>query len=209
VYIVQDTRLLPVGAWESLVALAGGGTPSIKIVPEQVVAAIPSGPVALTSNTLARSPDNATVFLVNGVTNKIAMSNFAFAAEAGISAFSFTTQDRLDAYPVASTLLGFGLTCGTTNYVSAGGAIHKVDPSLQSLYPFSFVSLDSYTCQLLNVGGDATKFIRTPAGSIYYLQGGQKHPLSSMAAYAALGGNGWLNVVNLFADQIPTGAPAS
>jgi hypothetical protein len=209
VYIVQDTRLLPVGAWESLVALAGGGTPDIKIVPDPVVAAIPAGPVALTSNTLARSPDNATVFLVNGVTNKIAMSNFAFATEAGMSTFSFTTQDRLDAYPVASTLLGFGLTCGTTNYVAAGGAVHKVDSTLQSLYPFTFVNLDTYTCQLLKVGVAATKFIRTPSGSLFYLQGGQKHPLTSMAAYASLGGGGWLDVVDLFANQIPTGAPTS
>jgi hypothetical protein len=87
--------------------------------------------------------------------------------------------------------------------------VHKVDPTLQSLYPFSFVSLDTYTCQLLNVGVPATKFIRTPSGSIYYLQGGQKHPLSSMATYTSLGGGGWLDVVDLFANPIPTGAPAS
>ena len=180
VYIVMADKLLPVGAWESLVALAGGKTPVISTVPDALVAALPKGPVALTSNTLVRSDKDATVYLINGVTNKIAMSNFAYATEAGLTTFSYTTQARIDAYPRAATLLGFGLTCGTNDCVSAGGSVHKVDPSLKALYPFTFVPLDTYTCQLLKVGSAATAFIRTPDGSIYWLDGGKKRPIGTM-----------------------------
>lgn len=206
VYIVMDGKILPVGAWESLVALAGGKTPVIVTVPDQLVAALPKGPVALTSNTLVRSPENATVYLIDGVTSKIAMSNFAFATEAGISDFSYTTQSRLDAYPQQKSLLGFGLTCGTTNYVSAGGSVHVVPPALLALFPFTYVHLDKYTCQLLKVGSNASPFIRTPDGTIYFLDGGQKHAITSMSRFQELSqGRPWMAVVPLFAAAIPSG----
>ncbi|MEO7016742.1 MAG: hypothetical protein ABI130_12800 [Leifsonia sp.] len=209
VYIVMADKLLPVGAWESLVALAGGKSPVISTVPDSLVAAIPKGPVALTTNTLVLSTNNATVYLINGVTNKIALSNFAFANEAGITGYSFTTQERLDAYPTSTTLLGFGLTCGSTDYVSAAGSVHKLDPSLKALYPFTFVALDSYTCQLLTVGTAATRFIRTSDGSIFWLDAGKKRPISSMQRYAELSqGATYLNVHALFAAAIPTGPAA-
>lgn len=209
VYIVMADKLLPVGAWESLVALAGGKTPVISTVPDSVIAAIPKGPVALTSNTLVLSTNSATVYLINGVTNKIALSNFAFANEAGITGYSFTTQARLDAYPTSATLLGFGLTCGSTNYVSAGGSVHTLDPALKALYPFGFVALDTYTCQLLKVGSPATAFIRTPDGSIFWLDGGKKRPIPSMQRFAQLSqGAGYLDVHPLFAAAIPTGPAA-
>ncbi len=206
VYIVMESQILPVGAWVSLVALAGGGTPTILTVPSQLVSVLPQGPVALTSNTLVRSAADATVYLINGVTDKIAMSNFAFANEAGIAAFSYTTQARLDAYPRAKNLLGFGLTCGTTNYVSAGGSVHAVSSSSLPQFPFTYVPLDQYTCRLLTIGAPATVFIRTPDGTIYYLNGGQKHAITSMQKYQALSqGQPWMNVVPLFASAIPSG----
>jgi hypothetical protein len=209
VYIVMADKLLPVGAWESLVALAGGKTPVISTVPGSLVNAIPKGPVALTSNTLVLSTNSATVYLVNGVTNKIALSNFAFTSEAGITGYSFTTQARLDAYPTSSTLLGFGLTCGTTTYVSAGGSVHKVDPSQKALFPFTYVALDTYTCQLLKVGTPATAFIRSPDGSIFWLDGGKKRPIGSMQRYQELSkGAAYLNVHSMFAAAIPSGPAA-
>jgi GH25 family lysozyme M1 (1,4-beta-N-acetylmuramidase) len=209
VYIVMDSKILPVGAWESLVALAGGKTPVIVTVPDQLVSVLPKGAVALTSNTLVRSPDEATVYLVNGVTNKIAMSNFAYANEAGITGYSYTTQARLDAYPRAKDLLGMGLTCGSTNYVSAAGSVHPVSAALLPQFPFTYVPLDKFTCALLTVGAPATPFIRTPDGTIYYLNGGQKHPIGSMTRYEQLSnGQPWLNVVPLFANPIPTGPTA-
>ncbi|WP_308468122.1 hypothetical protein [Rathayibacter soli] len=206
VYIVMDGKILPVGAWESLVALAGGKTPVIVTVPDQLIAALPKGPVALTSNTLVRSPDDATVYLIDGVTSKIALSNFAFATEAGITGFSYTTQARLDAYPRQKALLGFGLTCGATKYVSAGGSVHSVSSSLLAQFPFTYVTLDAYTCQLLKIGATATPFIRTPDGTIYFLGGGQKHAITSMARFNELSqGQAWLAVDTLFASGIPSG----
>jgi len=209
VYLVMPNNIRPISSWNALLALSPGRTPVITVVPQSVIASLPTGPVALESGTLVRNASSATVYLVNGVTSKIPFSTFDPAIEAGFSAFTFTTDDRLAAYPTSSQLLGFGLQCGSQKYVSAGGSIHALTSTTSPLYPFSFVQLDSFTCDLAKKGADATAFIRTPDGSIYYLSGGTKHPITSLARFSELAqGQSYLNVVNAFAAAIPTGDKA-
>ena len=209
VYLTMPTEVLPVGAWDSLIALSGGKTPTIVTVPQTLIASLRFGPVALTAGTLVRTPQNATVFLVNGVTNKVAFSDMLFAYEAGITKVTYTTQARLDAYPTAPTRLVFGITCGSQRYMSAGGSVHAIGASLVPDYPITFVPLDTFTCALLHKGTAATAFIRTPNGSIYYLDAGKKRPITSFARYQQLsGGKSYLNVAQKLANLIPTGAKA-
>ncbi|MFF1573183.1 lysozyme [Leifsonia sp. NPDC058292] len=209
VYLVMPSNIRPISSWDSLVALAGGKTPTITVVPQALIATLPKGPVALNSGTLVRNASNATVYLVNGVTNKIPFSTFGPPNEAGFTQFTYTTDDRLAGYPTSTTLLGFGVICGTQKYVSAGGSIHAVSSSLLAQYPFTYVQLDSFTCGLVKKGIDATAFIRTPDGSIYYLSGGQKHPINSMARFEQLSaGKPYLNVVAALAATMKTGPAA-
>jgi GH25 family lysozyme M1 (1,4-beta-N-acetylmuramidase) len=206
VYLTMPTEVLPVGAWDSLIALNGGKTPTILTIPQTVIASLKFGPVALTAGALVRTPQNATVYLVNGVTNKVAFSDLIYPYQAGITKLTFTTQVRLDAYPTAPTRLVFGITCGSQSYVSAGGSVHAIAASLLPEYPISYVPLDTFTCALLHKGVAATAFIRTPNGSIYYLDAGKKRPITSLARYQQLsGGKGYLNVTQKFANLIPTG----
>ena len=165
--------------------------------------------MALTAGTLVRSPEEATVYFVNGVTNRIAFSSFDFPREAGFGEFSYSTQARIDAYPLASTNMSFGLMCDTERFVAAGGAVHSVDPARVGLYPFAYVPLDSFTCAQMTRGTAASDFIRTPDGSIYQLVAGQKRPISSSARLRELTAtDNWLNVLRSFAAQIPTGPNA-
>jgi GH25 family lysozyme M1 (1,4-beta-N-acetylmuramidase) len=209
VYLVMPDDIRPISSWDSLVALAAGKTPTIVVVPQALIATLPKGPVALNSGTMVRNATNATVYLVNGVTNKIPFSSFDPPREAGFTQFTYTTDDRLAGYPTSKTLLGFGVVCGTQKYVSAGGSVHAVSSALTAQYPFTYVQLDAFTCALLKKGIDATAFIRTPDGSIYYLSGGQKHPISSMDRFAQLSqGKPYLNVVAAFGAGIKTGPKA-
>jgi hypothetical protein len=207
VYVVMPTDIRPIGSWAALLALTPPGVaPVIATVPSSLISALPQGVVALVAGSLVRSAEDATVYLINGVTNKIPVSSFDMPVEAGFKSFTYAPSAQLAAYPTASAILGFGVTCGTTNYVAAGGSLHAVSAVLAPLYPFTYMSLDQFACQNTTVGTPATPFIRTPDGSIYYLSGGQKLPISSMARLGALGGSvGWLNVVNSFAAAIPTG----
>jgi hypothetical protein len=206
VYVVMGATLRPISSWSAALALSPTATPSITTVSSAVIASLPMGAVALTAGSLYRTADNPTVYLINGVTSRIAFSNFIFPAQAGFTGFQYTTADRLNAYQQDSTLLTFGLTCGTTQYVSVGGSARSITPAQKSLFPFTFVSLDQFTCRQLKVGAAATTFIRTSSGSIYQLVAGQKRPIDSMARYNQLsGGAAYMQVADEFAAFIPTG----
>jgi hypothetical protein len=207
VYIVGPTDLKPISSWDSLLALIPrGANPTILTMSSAALAALPAGRVALTSGTLVRSPENATVYLVNGLTNKIAFSSFDFTSSIGVEGYSFVSQSVLDGYPLSGALLGYGVTCGSVDYVGASGTLRSVDATTKPLYPISFTPLDQYTCARLSVGAPATKFIRTPDGAIYLLDAGAKRPIASMSRFAELGGSvGWTSVSPGFATSIPTG----
>ncbi|HEV7567561.1 MAG TPA: hypothetical protein VGO31_16560 [Microbacteriaceae bacterium] len=207
VYVVMPTDIRPIGSWQGLLSLTPpGASPVIATVPGGLISALPQGAVALVAGSLVRSATDATVYLINGVTNRIPFSNFDMPVEAGFKNLTFAPSAQLSAYPTASTSLGFGISCGTKNYIAAGGSLHEVTAALAPLYPFTYMSLDQFACQNTTIGTPATSFIRTADGSIYYLSGGQKLPITSMARLEALGGSvGWLNVVNSFAAAIPTG----
>ncbi len=209
VFVVMPTDIRPVSGWDALLALTPSGSPTITTLDQSLIDLTAKGPVALTSGSLVRSPQNATVYLVNGVTNRVPFSSFDFPLAAGFTSFTYTTEERLQAYPPASQLLGYGLTCGTTSYIAGGGAVHVVSADLAPLYPFTYVALDGFTCAKLTVGAPATSFIRVDSGTIYKLSGGQKLPVLSMSRFAEISsGATWTNVPNNFAGLYPLGPSA-
>ncbi|GAA2058590.1 hypothetical protein [Leifsonia soli] len=210
VYVVGPSDLKPVSSWDALVALTPKGSdPVIRNVADSVLTTLPKGPTALTSGTLVRSNADATVYLVNGLTNKIPFTSFDLTSSIGINGFSFVSDAVLAGYPKSAALLGYGITCGTTDYVAASGTLRALDGTTRPLYPLTFTKLDSYTCAQLAVGKPATKFVRTPNGSIYLLDGGTKRPISSMDRFNALGGAaGWVDVTAGLAATIPNGTAA-
>lgn len=209
VYIVMATDIRPVSSWGALLALTPNGNPVITTVPSSVIAALTTGPVALTAGTLVRSPENATVYFIDGVSSRVAFSSFVFPHEAGFEQLVFANEKIIQAYPLNPKLMGFGLSCGTQKYVSAGGQMHSVDPAREALYPFDYVAVDQFTCGQIKKGAAAPSFIRTPDGGIFHLVAGQKRPVTSMARLAELlGTDSWMNVVPAFAAAIPTGPNA-
>ncbi|MGO4691576.1 hypothetical protein [Glaciibacter sp. 2TAF33] len=209
VYIVMANDIRPISGWGALLALTTDGSPVISVVPSSVISMLTTGPVALTAGTLVRSPQNATVYFIDGVTSRIAFSDFVFPSEAGFGGLVYASEDILQAYPLHAKLMKFALSCGPQKYVSAGGQVHPVDASRESLYPFDYVAVDQFTCGQMKQGAPAPSFIRTADGAIFQLVAGQKRPVTSMARLGELIGNGsWLNVVQSFAAAIPTGPNA-
>ncbi|MFU8945621.1 hypothetical protein ACLRGF_02710 [Mycetocola zhadangensis] len=209
VYVVMQSDIRPISSWGAMLAISAGSEPNIVEVSESLVGASPQGPVALTAGSLYRSPDNATVYLINGVTNKIPFSSFIFTSEAGFTDFLVTTKERLDAYPVSETLLTFGVSCGPKKYVSAGGTVHEIPSALLPTFPITFVSLDTFSCKNLKIGTVATAFVRTSDGSIYQLVGTERKPIRSMQRYAELSrGAAWLDVSDAFANTYKVGPAA-
>ncbi|MDJ0324894.1 hypothetical protein QMG61_14110 [Cryobacterium sp. PH31-AA6] len=206
VFVVMPTDIRPISGWGALLALTPDGNPVITTVAPSVIASLTQGPVALTAGTLVRSPENATVYFIDGVTSRIAFTSFIFPLEAGFGDLVFSTEQRIQAYPLGAKLMTFGLSCGADLYVAAGGQVHRVDPSKAALYPFDYVPMDQFTCGQMKEGAAAPTFIRTPDGGIYQLVAGQKRPVASMARLGQIiGTETWLDVVPAFAAVIPTG----
>ncbi|HEU5222710.1 MAG TPA: S1 family peptidase [Candidatus Lumbricidophila sp.] len=209
VYMVMSDKILPIESWDGLLALSGGATPVILDVADALAALAPKGPVALKLGTLARTAGDPSVFLVNGVTNKIWFASFEYPNSFGFTEFLYTTDSRLAAYPRSSQSLGYGVTCGTTSYVGAGGMAHSLTVATKALYPFSYVPLDEFTCRVMRKGAAANDFIRTPNGAIYQLVAGQKRHVATMERWQQLsGGKSPLDVNASFAAQIPSGPTA-
>jgi hypothetical protein len=209
VYIVMADDIRPISSWNALLALTSNGDPQILPVPSSLISQLTVGPVALVAGTFVRSPGNATVYLVNGVTDRIAFSSFIYGSEAGFSRLVFSTEDRIAAYPLNPQLMTFGFSCGTDFYVAAGHEMHLVAPELRPLYPFAPAALDQFTCGMMTVGAPAGSFIRSTDGALYQLVGGQKRPIASIARFTELSaGQPWMDVVPQFAAAIPTGPAA-
>lgn len=207
VYVTMPNDIRPISGWSALLSLTPPGRDvSITLVSQALVDSLAQGPDALDSGTMVRSPEDATVYLMNGVTDRIAFSSFVFPVEAGFKTLTFATGERLAAYPLNTQLMSFGFVCGTSQYVGAGGQLHLVDPSVAANYPFPYVTLDPFVCAQASVGAPAGNFIRTPDGSIYQLVNGEKRPLTSMDRFSAISnGEPWMNVAELFANLMPTG----
>jgi len=210
VYVVGPTDLKPVSSWDALLTLVPKGAGiGIATLSDQVVSALPTGQIVLGAGRMVRSPSDATVYLVNGLVEKIPLTSFDISSSIGATQLDFVSDAVLTGYPKASATLGYGVTCGSTSYVGASGTLRAVDATTKPLYPVVYTSLDSFTCATLSVGAPATSFIRTPDGSIYQLVGGQKRPISSLDRLVQLGGSvGWVSVTPGFAANIPTGALA-
>ncbi len=205
VWVVMPNDIRPVTSWDALLALTSDNNPKIVTVPQSLIELLPNGPDALIAGTLVRSPENATVYFIDGVSQRIPLSRFDYPVEAGWNRLIFVSERRIQGYPLATQTMSFGVACGTDHYVAAAGSLHLVDATTEPLYPFTYVAMDRFTCASKKVGLPAPTFIRTADGSIYQLVGGKKLPVASMARLAELGATSWLNVANLFADEIPTG----
>ncbi|QAY74582.1 hypothetical protein ET445_15815 [Agromyces protaetiae] len=210
VFVVMPDSIRPIASWDALLRLSvDQASPNILIVPQALPSTVVQGAVALSAGNLYRTPENATVYLINGVTSRIAFSKFNFPSAAGFDEFAFTTKERLEGYPLEPTLLTFAVRCDSQVYVTAGGQVRSVTQAQLPLFPFSPVDLDSFTCRLLAQGPPATEFIRTSNGSLFQLVGGEKRPISSLQRFNELsGGRAWMQVDDYFAAAIPTGAPA-
>jgi hypothetical protein len=209
IYLVGASSIRPFSSWSALVAVAG--TPSVTVVPDELVLQLPKGQPILPPGSLVKSSDNPRVYLVDGLDKRLPLQSFDQATAAGISGYQTVAPEVLAlGYPTVGVPVGYGLACGATNYVAAGGALHLVRPELLNSYPIAFTPYAASTCAALRVGAPADRFIRVPTGAIYMLDAGTKRPISSMTRFAELGGTSlnYLNVDVRFAALLPVGPAA-
>lgn len=212
VYRVESQQKAPLQSWSDLILF--NPHPAITILPEYYLDNLSTIRNQLGPTRLIKSSESATVFMVDGVSKKRAVSSFSITAAAGISS-NVTTVSRqtLDAYTTSPERASHLIKCGVKYYVATGGGIREMSQTLRQAYGFtdtSFVSYETQTCDTLNKGPAYTAvYIRSNSDkSIYYVQNGQKRPFSSYSSYVSHGGkaSNTATIESTFIRLIPTGS---
>jgi hypothetical protein len=210
VYRVSGTTLRPVPSWETLVALGAGTAPAIVVLPDVVMNRFAMGLALLEPGTLVKTAGSAAVYLIDGASSRIPLPSFAISSAMAIEGYATIPDNQMATYGVASSVLGYVVQCGTTQYLAAGGSLHAMNATLVGQFRLPSVALSPATCSTVPVGAAAQQFIRVPSGSIYQVVNGQKKPIASMARFLQLDPTGaaFTNVDAGLAALLPTGSAA-
>ncbi len=203
----------PVANWNSLVVLSGAGNPvSYAQLPDRYIARYRAGPPILGPGTLVKTPDANQVFMIDGLAHAIPLGTYDIALDmnASLSTDSVSTS-VLASYPSSGSLTSPAITCGAQQYIAASGALI---PWTNETNGLPQVVLDPMTCASAPKAAaqSGRLFARsTDVDTVYYIDGGQRHAISSWAALVALAGTNTPTIVFWRPGTmapIPVGAPA-
>lgn len=183
IYYVTGKKLRPITSWSGLLAL--NQNPNILTVPTYYLNNLTLGVPMLTPGSLVVTPDNPTVYAVDGLGNLVSMGSFDPAVELNYGPISSTTSDVISNYTKSVSILGAAVQCGSNQGLAIGGSVYPV-----VLTDASYTTLSTMNCSLLSWKSTAPQFLLANNGTIFQIQNGQKQPIASYGKYQSLGGNG-------------------
>jgi hypothetical protein len=190
VWNVREGRRRALLSWDDLVAVSGGTAAPIVTVPPALAGTVPLGTPQLGPGSLVVSTTGGTVYLVDGLTRRIPVGSFSATAELGVGGLRRVEPSALEPYAQAPALLSTAVRCGTQRYLGLGGLLYTVDDDAARRFGLQFTDLQPLSCATLQPANRALgSFLRTPDGTIYLVQEGQKQWIRSMATYTRLGGS--------------------
>jgi len=159
------------------------------------VGSIPTGPTVYPTGTMIKSANSASVYVVTGLLQKTPLVSFSVSSDYGISNYRVVSQTNLDAYTATGSNLNNFLKCGSVKYLANLGNLYEVTASADTMYGYTGatgVAWGSVGCSNLATNPktlDEYSFIKLEnSKTIYYINGGLRHPISSMTKYMQLGG---------------------
>jgi hypothetical protein len=211
-YAVGQGARYPIASWGVATAITGSSNPPVVTMLDEEIAAVPTGPhPLLVPGTLVKSATDPSIYLVDGLTNRIHLQSFATATSLGLPSYAIVDSGLLGSYATAPGWVSPAVTCNGTNYLAYGGALRSIDATLQSYYALSFTPLDPLTCRALPPVGAALTtpvYLRAATATVYQLANGQRRPIANWAAMRAANG-GRVPPITVFAagqlDSVPIG----
>jgi len=194
-YFVTGGKKYSISNWIDFLNLHLDGSADYANISKTTSDAIIQDSTIYSPGSLIKSASNSTVYVVNGILSKIALTSFAISDDLGLNWIRIVSQSDLDAHVSDSGSLSNFISCDNKNYLANRGIIYEIDTQASSMYGYdtvSYGSWDSVGCVNLNKSPVALSnysFVKlSDSKSIYYINGGQKHSLSSMTKYKNLGG---------------------
>lgn len=199
IYLVVNAQKRPITSWSDLLLLSS--SLNIISVPDYYLSKIPDGDNVLSPGLLVKTPDNATVYVIDGLSKKIPISSFNPAVELGFNSLKVISNDRLSRYTTVGTLNPM-VKCDTREGIAVGGTVYEL-----SLSYASYTTLSDETCRKLT-WKPSPGFLLDSGGTIYHLNDSKKYPITSYTTFLNLGGGTAVTVPasNYSLKYIETGA---
>lgn len=215
IYALSNQQKRPFYGVRDFFALGNQQTSLINVTSDATLDNVPSGPALIAEQSLFKIPgDPATIFVATNGNKRSSLTSLAQLQQFKLDSSNVRTIDATTTSAISyNGVLESGFTdiAGSAYIMTTNG--NYVTVSTQRLadwgittttWPvFGTTSMSRY----VNVGSLGI-FAQSQAGTIYYAQGGQKHPISSFDKFKQLGGNS-SNTLLLNDDvlsQSPTGA---
>lgn len=209
VYYVTSGKKRPISAWSDLLSLHINPL-TITTLADIELKQLPQGVLFYGIGSYVKTPSSGTVYIVQSTNKLLSISSFLFPQELGVNSYVRTMSDTdLQSYTVSSDVKT-QISCQGSFYVGTLGKLFPLTAGQITQYGFStqsFIDAQNLCATLpLNQSllGD---FIRTPDGTIYLVEGGQKKAFTSYNLYSSHGGTAQNTVAvsNYFASLISSG----
>ncbi|AZC13467.1 hypothetical protein DT073_06915 [Microbacterium sp. ABRD28] len=201
-YVVNDL---------AFVQAASATSAHVVAIPSANVTSIPLGRPLLASGSLVKEAGSAEVYVVGASDEIMHIPSFALAAEAGATGYRVVPDGTLASYRKADASLALLVQCPTATYMTAGGALVKVDglPVAMTAAPMPEGICSALPKSATTVS--APIFVKTPASPpIYVLDQGRFRHVRDQQRLQELNGSRPLQVLELSTSTLQSvgvGAP--
>lgn len=187
IYLLDNKKKRPVTSMYDIFAMTNTTSPVILTIPDSYANTLTTGPYLIRPGSLVKTPDNGTVYMINGLNSKVVLYSFAPASELGLN-FNINTlnQSLLDQYPTENgNHLVNTVNCKGEPYTAINGVLYKQSPAYGTRH-----TLGNSVCDTLRISQNPPEFLRGGDGTIYKITNSTKQPIGSYSKYVQLGGNG-------------------
>ena len=206
VYLIESGTSRRVSAWSALLAASGGVTPTILLLPDETLAALPAGP-PVADGLLVKIGAGPTLSVVSG-TIRHAITSLAAAQDAGIALDYTAISDADGAALTEGPALGQWVRCGEVTWFVGGG--HRTAVTDAAAAGFAPLSLSGPACAripIVSTSALVQVFVKSPSGpQVYLADAGAYRLVTSWGALLRVAG-GVVPPIVVMSDEVLAGLP--
>lgn len=193
IYRILNKKKHPINSWDDFIKLHADKSTSMSTLSASTVDSINTGAIIVAPGSLIKSSNSAAVYVVNDVFQKSPLTTFNVSNDLGLGPVRSLSPANLNSYTTSSNATTF-VRCNSKNYVANRGLLYEVTSQISARYGWDGVQYKAWGslgCGNLKYSQNSLPNFIKASGSntIFYVDSGQKKPISSMQKYQELGGN--------------------
>jgi hypothetical protein len=214
-YLASPGARRPISTMSTAAALTAPLAVRFAYVSDALVNALAVGPPVIPPGSLVKSSDAPQLYLVDGATGLVPLSDFAISGALGIAGWSAVAPADLAPYQTATRGLTSAVSCGSERLVGTGSGVVSVSTDAFDSSGTPTTVLDSSTCTALRRQGSVRSpafFLRSTGSPVLYLMDrGLRREVRTMTAAYALAPTplSVILVPQAVVDSLPSGSPVA